>query len=112
MSLSDLVYDHNPFVLVLCGKEDMVETVFGTLCVDSTDPFSNCFETAIAHGTPLSDDEQCALQVPQGPGTGDRSYLLGGTGRPVIRTTGMGTDRCSVVGTGGGAGSLNSSPVC
>ena len=80
MSLSDLVYDHNPFVLVLCGKEDMVETVFGTLCVDSTDPFSNCFETAIAHGTPLSDDEQCALQVPQGPGTGDRSYLLGRRG--------------------------------
>ena len=57
---------------------------------------------AIAHGTPLSDDEQCALQVSQGPGTGDRSYLLGGTGRPVIRTTGMGADRCSVAVTGGG----------
>ena len=51
--------------------------------------------------TPLRND-QCALHVLLGSGTGDRSYLLGGTGRPVMRTTGTGADRCSVAGTGGG----------
>ena len=58
------------------------------------------------------DDDQCALHVPQGPGTGDRSYLLGGTGRPVIRTVGMGADRCSVAGTGGGSRILENPRRC
>ena len=31
------------------------------------------YRGAIAHGTPLLDDDQCALHVLQGPGTGDRS---------------------------------------
>jgi hypothetical protein len=31
------------------------------------------YRGAIAHGTPLSDNDQCALHVLQGPGTGDRS---------------------------------------
>ena len=70
------------------------------------------YRGAIAHGTPLSDDDQCALHVLQGPGTGDRSYLLGGTGRPVIRTTGTGADRCSVAGTGGGGRILENPRRC
>ena len=36
-----------------------------------TDPCN--YRGAIAHGTPLSDGDQCALHVLQGPGTGDRS---------------------------------------
>ena len=63
------------------------------------------YRGAIAHGTPLSDDDQCALHVLQGPGTGDRSYLLVGTGASHVNYR-HGADRCSVAGTGGGAGSL------
>jgi len=49
--------------------------------------------------TPLRND-QCALHVLLGSGTGDRSYLLVGTGASHVNYR-HGADRCSVAGTGG-----------
>ena len=54
--------------------------------------------------TPLRND-QCALHVLLGSGTGDRSYLLVGTGASHVNYR-HGADRCSVAGSGGGSGSL------
>ena len=92
----------------------------GTLCVDSTDPFANLSSSAdyinrphrlarlqgvlSTRHTPLRND-QCALHVLLGSGTGDRSYLLVGTGASHVNYR-HGADRCSVAGSGGGSGSL------
>ena len=61
---------------------------------------------AIAHGTPLSDDDQCALHVLQGPGTGDRSYLLGARGGQLYELPARGPIDVVRLGRGVGAGSL------
>ena len=70
------------------------------------------YRGASAHGTPLSDEAQCALHVPQGPGTGTGRTCSGARGGQLRELYGMGAGRCSVAGTGGGGRILENPRRC
>ena len=59
--------------LVISFKASTLTVSFKRRRPQKPQRFARNYWGALAHGTPLSDDEQCALHVLLGPGTGDRS---------------------------------------